>query len=313
MPSARQIFQRFLLVGYYGVITLGGDVVALQSCGIRINSYTGKENGVNIRKSIEEGPFQIGTFRETLVEGEEGAFHLGLPKDIYTLINHYTDAKDIWDNVKMLPEGFELTKEDRLSQMDNLIKNLTNTLSLLTQSYKTYLPQTNNQLRTSSNTRNQATFQDGRVVVQNVQGRQNRGPRKNERGTGAAGNEGAQNRVGNVNPSQARHINCYNYNDILFEVCDHDDYQDAVCEHHEVHEMHDDIQPNCIVDSDAEYMEYLKRIFEGIQKALTKEIKEMKEIFKEMEAEVDQNAVNRKSDEIEWKNLLIANDNLIDD
>nr|GEZ90218.1 hypothetical protein [Tanacetum cinerariifolium] len=28
----------------------------------------------------------------------------GLPKDIYTLINHYTDAKDIWDNVKMLLE-----------------------------------------------------------------------------------------------------------------------------------------------------------------------------------------------------------------
>ncbi|GKC28924.1 hypothetical protein Tco_1036218 [Tanacetum coccineum] len=28
----------------------------------------------------------------------------GLPKDIYSLINHYTDAKDIWDNVKMLLE-----------------------------------------------------------------------------------------------------------------------------------------------------------------------------------------------------------------
>nr|GFA07546.1 hypothetical protein [Tanacetum cinerariifolium] len=41
----------------------------------------------------------------------------GLPKDIYTLINHYTDAKDIWDNVKMLLEGFELTKEDRESQL----------------------------------------------------------------------------------------------------------------------------------------------------------------------------------------------------
>ncbi|GJV96047.1 hypothetical protein Tco_1547624 [Tanacetum coccineum] len=37
----------------------------------------------------------------------------GLPKDIYTLINHYTKAKDIWDNVKMLLEGSELTKEDR--------------------------------------------------------------------------------------------------------------------------------------------------------------------------------------------------------
>nr|GFA90124.1 integrase, catalytic region, zinc finger, CCHC-type, peptidase aspartic, catalytic [Tanacetum cinerariifolium] len=31
----------------------------------------------------------------------------GLPKDIYTLINHYTDAKDIWDNVKMLLEEKE--------------------------------------------------------------------------------------------------------------------------------------------------------------------------------------------------------------
>ncbi|GJT08774.1 hypothetical protein Tco_0843236 [Tanacetum coccineum] len=39
----------------------------------------------------------------------------GLPKDIYTLINHYPDAKDIWDNVKMLMEGSELTKEGRES------------------------------------------------------------------------------------------------------------------------------------------------------------------------------------------------------
>ncbi|GJV41499.1 retrovirus-related pol polyprotein from transposon TNT 1-94, partial [Tanacetum coccineum] len=298
----------------------------------------------------------------------------GLPKDIYSLINHYTDAKDIWDNVKMLLEGSELTKEDRESQLyddfehfcqnkgetihdyyvrfaklindirkikmtmsrmqlnskfvnnmlpeydrfvtavklnrglrdsnydqlyaylkqheahanenkmmlerftqpnvdplalmsnvshqqyysqssttppsthlqphfadntqldsglsptDNLIENLTNTLALLTQSYKTYLPQTNNQLRTSSNARNQATVQDGRVVVQNVQGRQNRGQGNNARGTGAAGYGGAQNRVGNgtgaagyggaqnrvgnANPGQARQIKCYNCNGI---------------------------------------------------------------------------------------------------
>ncbi|GJV18937.1 retrovirus-related pol polyprotein from transposon TNT 1-94 [Tanacetum coccineum] len=37
----------------------------------------------------------------------------------------------------------------------------------------------------------------------------------------------------------------------------------------------------------------------------------MKEIFEELEAEVDQNAVHRKHDEIQQKNLLIANDNLI--
>nr|GEU74336.1 integrase, catalytic region, zinc finger, CCHC-type, peptidase aspartic, catalytic [Tanacetum cinerariifolium] len=82
------------------------------------NCRWGKENGVNILKSIDEGPFQMGTFRETLAEGEEGALRLGpeqprvypdlspkemerykadiqptnillqgLPKDIYTLIN----------------------------------------------------------------------------------------------------------------------------------------------------------------------------------------------------------------------------------
>ncbi|GJQ96481.1 hypothetical protein Tco_0007620 [Tanacetum coccineum] len=56
-----------------------------------------------------------------------------------------------------------------------------------------------------------------------------------------------------------------------------------------------------------------KITFEGIQKALTKEIKEIKDIFEELEAEVDQNIVDRKQDEIERKNLLIANDNLIAD
>ncbi|GKD87340.1 hypothetical protein Tco_1358494, partial [Tanacetum coccineum] len=115
----------------------------------RIRLYCrGKENGVNILMSIDEGPFQMGTFREILTEGTEGAPHLGpkqprvysdlspedkerynadiretnillqgLPKDIYSLINHYTDAKDIWDNVKMFLEGSELTKEDHNCMM----------------------------------------------------------------------------------------------------------------------------------------------------------------------------------------------------
>nr|GFD39215.1 integrase, catalytic region, zinc finger, CCHC-type, peptidase aspartic, catalytic [Tanacetum cinerariifolium] len=64
---------------------------------------------------------------------------------------------------------------DSSSLAEDLIENLTNKLALLTQSYRTFLPQTNNQLRTSSNARNQATVQDGKVVVQNVQGRTNRG------------------------------------------------------------------------------------------------------------------------------------------
>ncbi|GKF45920.1 hypothetical protein Tco_0135722, partial [Tanacetum coccineum] len=41
--------------------------------------------------------------------------------------------------------------------------------------------------------------------------------------------------------------------DILSEVHDHGHYQDAVCEHHEVHEIHNDVQPNYVVDSHANY------------------------------------------------------------
>ncbi|GJZ45538.1 hypothetical protein Tco_0593134 [Tanacetum coccineum] len=293
----------------------------------------------------------------------------GLPKDIYSLINHYTDAKDIWDNVKMLLEGSKLTKADRESQLyddfehfrqhkgetihdyyvrfaklindkrnikmtmsrmqlnskfvnnmlpewgrfvtavklnrvlrdsnydqlyaylkqheahanenkmmldrltqhtvdplalmsnvapqqynsqssinpsstyvplhfadnsqldsglsptDNLIENLTNTLALLTQSYKTYIPQTNYQLKTSSNPRNQATVQDGRVVVQNVQGRQNRGHGNNAWGAGTAGYGGALNIVGNANPGQARQDLALNVDNVFqADDCDAFDF-----------------------------------------------------------------------------------------
>ncbi|GJX64799.1 hypothetical protein Tco_0299142 [Tanacetum coccineum] len=69
----------------------------------------------------------------------------------------------------------------------------------------------------------------------------------------------------------------------------------------------------CYLTEVIPFFKTLKEHFEGIQKALTKDIKEMKEIFKELEAKVDQNVVNRKYDEIEQKNLFIANDNLIVD
>ncbi|GJV37894.1 retrovirus-related pol polyprotein from transposon TNT 1-94 [Tanacetum coccineum] len=59
------------------------------------------------------------------------------------------------------------------SSTENLIESLSNSLALLTQSYKSHLPQTNNQLVPSSNARNKATVQDGRVVVQDVRGRYN--------------------------------------------------------------------------------------------------------------------------------------------
>ncbi|GJS79873.1 hypothetical protein Tco_0729754 [Tanacetum coccineum] len=41
---------------------------------------------------------------------------------------------------------------------------------------------------------------------------------------------------------------------ILSKVQEYDNYQDAVCEHHDAHEMHHDVQPNCVVDSNTDYM-----------------------------------------------------------
>nr|GEV73191.1 hypothetical protein [Tanacetum cinerariifolium] len=41
--------------------------------------------------------------------------------------------------------------------------------------------------------------------------------------------------------------------DILSEVQDYDNYVDSVGEYHEVHEMQPDVQPNYVIDSDAEY------------------------------------------------------------
>nr|GEV67284.1 retrovirus-related Pol polyprotein from transposon TNT 1-94 [Tanacetum cinerariifolium] len=312
----------------------------------RIRLYCrGEDNRVNILKSIDDGPYILGTFRETLAESTEGTpqFGLerprvysdlnsveqdryntdiratnillqGLPKDIYTLIHHYTDAKDIGShscmtslnasenirkiqlmtndmrNIKMtmpklqlnskfvnnmLPEWgrfvtavklnrglresnydqlFACLKQheahakenkmvlERLAQpiaqptadplallsnvsnaqhglpssstssitpltppcansTNDLIENLTSMLALLTQSYRTFLPQTNNQLRTSSNLRNQAT------------------------GGNAAGYGEAQNRAGNVNQGQARTgqartVKCYNCNDRKHDAID---------------------------------------------------------------------------------------------
>ncbi|GJU05511.1 hypothetical protein Tco_1121941 [Tanacetum coccineum] len=69
----------------------------------------------------------------------------------------------------------------------------------------------------------------------------------------------------------------------------------------------------CFLTEVIPFFKTLKEHFEGIQKALTKDIKEIKDIFEELEAEVDQNVVYRKHDEIERKNLLIVNDNLITD
>nr|GEU47202.1 retrovirus-related Pol polyprotein from transposon TNT 1-94 [Tanacetum cinerariifolium] len=59
----------------------------------------------------------------------------------------------------------------------------------------------------------------------------------------------------------------------------------------------------CYLTEVIPFFKTLKEHSEGIQKALTIEIKKMKAIFDELEAEVDQNAVNRKCDVIEFSEM----------
>ncbi|GKD31691.1 retrovirus-related pol polyprotein from transposon TNT 1-94 [Tanacetum coccineum] len=125
------------------------DRTDYESWSQRIRLYCrGKENGIYILQSIEHGLFKLGTTKDTLGTTPEGGVLLGperpltyddlndnhkkqfdvdvratnivlqgLPKYIYKLINHNIKAKAIWDNVKMLLAGSELTKEDRESQL----------------------------------------------------------------------------------------------------------------------------------------------------------------------------------------------------
>ncbi|GKA49114.1 retrotransposon protein, putative, unclassified [Tanacetum coccineum] len=72
----------------------------------------GKDNGEMLRDSVEHGDDKL------RYDSDIKAINillLGLPVDIYTLINHYQTAKEIWDRVKELMEGTKMTKQERES------------------------------------------------------------------------------------------------------------------------------------------------------------------------------------------------------
>ncbi|GJY04824.1 hypothetical protein Tco_0370764, partial [Tanacetum coccineum] len=59
------------------------------------------------------------------------------------------------------------------------------------------------------------------------------------------------------------------------------------------------------------FFNLLKEHFDGVKKSLVTEVRAMKAAFENMEAEVDQNAIDKKCGEIERKNFLITNEHLI--
>nr|GEY63326.1 hypothetical protein [Tanacetum cinerariifolium] len=87
----------------------------------RIRLYCrGKDNRVNILKSIDEGPYILGTFRETLAESTEETPQFGLERSrVYSDLN--SNERDRYNAdiqaTNILLQGSELTKEDRESRL----------------------------------------------------------------------------------------------------------------------------------------------------------------------------------------------------
>ncbi|GJW90167.1 retrovirus-related pol polyprotein from transposon TNT 1-94 [Tanacetum coccineum] len=102
------------------------------------------ENGEMLKDSIENGPYKFKS--EITIKDTDGVTNihraqrlkdlagddklrydsdikavnillLGLPVDIYTIINHYQTAKEIWDRVKELMEGTKMTKQECESKL----------------------------------------------------------------------------------------------------------------------------------------------------------------------------------------------------
>ncbi|GKC18229.1 retrovirus-related pol polyprotein from transposon TNT 1-94 [Tanacetum coccineum] len=157
----------------------------------------------------------------------------GLLKDIYSLINHYTDAKDIWENMKMILEGSELTKdamnsqhevhanENRIMKMERFLHQPNNDpLALMSvasvQQYPTQSSKSPQPLKEPSPADNFQLDLGSSSIENLIESLSNTlallTQSNNARGNGVAGNVGAQNRGGMTNPGQAKPIKYYNCN-----------------------------------------------------------------------------------------------------
>nr|GEU99163.1 hypothetical protein [Tanacetum cinerariifolium] len=79
----------------------------------------GKENGENILKSIDEGLFKMGKFRETLAEGAEGALHLGLLFRIFKV--DITEVREIMLGEQLQLEIGKFKTEEAMQILDKML------------------------------------------------------------------------------------------------------------------------------------------------------------------------------------------------
>nr|GEU75935.1 integrase, catalytic region, zinc finger, CCHC-type, peptidase aspartic, catalytic [Tanacetum cinerariifolium] len=105
------------------------------------------------------------------------------PNDIQSSVNHYVYmASSLIPQMEYAPTVYQQSKFSSLDirlvvpvfqKGDDLIDTINHMMSFLTLVFTSRYPSTNNQLRTSSNPRQQATINNRRVTIQPIQGRQN--------------------------------------------------------------------------------------------------------------------------------------------
>nr|GEX47428.1 hypothetical protein [Tanacetum cinerariifolium] len=171
-----------------------------------------REHGRMILESVEHGPLIWHTVEENgereckLYDAFDKFTHIK-GESLHTYYLRFTQLINDMNIYKMNMEQFQVNAKVLnslpLEWRDDPIACLNKAMAFLTAVASSRFHLTNNQLRTSSNLRNQATIQDGRVTVQQVQERQG----QNYSGTTYKGN--ATSSRGNTTSGQERVVKCY--------------------------------------------------------------------------------------------------------
>ncbi|GJU64588.1 retrovirus-related pol polyprotein from transposon TNT 1-94 [Tanacetum coccineum] len=199
----------------------------------------GKENGEMLRDSVKNGPYKFKS--EITVKDTNDVTDIRRAQRLEDLVGNMgsrqrTYERHIDDQARTTPITQQLIQSPPLQSYaptvvqqppifqpdtglaiptflptDDPIASLNKAMIFLSLVYRSKFPPTNNQPRTSSNPRTQATIQNGQVMVQNVQGRQSQGYAGNA-GNNQASRAQVINTVGNTGANQPRVIRCYNCN-----------------------------------------------------------------------------------------------------
>nr|GEX33764.1 reverse transcriptase domain-containing protein [Tanacetum cinerariifolium] len=143
-----------------------------------------RQHGLTILEFVENGPLLWLTVEENGVTRQKKYSELSateaiqadcdvkatniilqrLPPEVYALVSTHKVTKELWVRIQMLMKGTSLTKQKRelFQKGDDPIDAINHMMSFLTVVVTSWYPPTNNQLRTSSNPRQQATIYNGR-------------------------------------------------------------------------------------------------------------------------------------------------------